>query len=193
MVKTKKQISVLGFGEREFLGVLVMLFLIFSAMGVNLRISLRKARDAQRKSDLRALYEVLEVFSEEYGYYPFSTEDGRIVACGEKVNELGERIFEACEWYGEGFLGMSLLLGDPRQGEGRSYVYISNGRHYQILAALESEDELEFSEEINGRSLLCGQYICNFGKSDGKTPLKISLDEYEEILERERNEKLKKK
>ncbi len=181
-----------GFSAKEGMGVVVILSAMFVMIAVNMRVSLRKARDVQRKSDVRAIYDALIAFRDDTGKFPFSTEEGKIVACGNEVDEKGIPVYRACEWYGEGFHeSMPRLLGDPRQGQGRSYFYLSNGKHFQIFAALESEGEDEYNEEIVSRNLLCGRYVCNFGRSDGKTPLDKSLEDYERELEEARREKMK--
>lgn len=175
--------------------VLVILLAIVAATLINLRVSFRKARDAQRKADIRSIYDALMKYQHEFGFFPASSEDGRIMACGGRLDEKGFPVFDPCQWYEDALQDvfdpsypayLKVIPGDPRQGQGRSYYYLSNSKHFQIYASLESDSEDEYEPAVVNRNLPCGQYICNVGRSDGKTPLDKSLQEYEnELLELE--------
>jgi len=189
----------LGFNKSETKFVLATLLIIMATTLLNLRVSYRKSRDAQRKNDVRAIHDALQAYNNEFGSYPISTSDGLILACDPIITETTIIEYKPCQWYEDGLFNpfkkdaepyLARILGDPRQGQGRSYFYISTGKHFQILASLESEKEAEFSFSIKARNLPCGKYICNFGRSDSeKTPLDKSLLTYENelrILEEER-------
>jgi hypothetical protein len=47
---------------------------------------------------------------------------------------------------------------------------------------LEDKNDSEYNFAIDRRGLRCGNFICNFGKSDGQTPLDKTLQEYENEL-----------
>lgn len=196
------------FSKNEALGVFLILLAIFSVTFYNLRISERRARDAQRRDDLGSVANALEAYQEDFGFYP-PAEDGKVKACrGENFDEVVEEYrqnpllgrnklfegFRACEW-GEDSLGDLGLFGedsktylksfprDPKAGEGISYLYLTSTRHFQIFAYLEGqEDEQGYNADIVERNLSCGVDTCNFGKSSGQTPLDISIEEYEELL-----------
>lgn len=180
------------FTKGESRAVIVILLIIGVATFFNLRISLRKARDAQRKADIRSLYDALNQYEADFGYFPKSSQDGKILACAPVEGDRdGDPIFSPCEWYKDSLRDvfddsyppyLKVILGDPRQGQGRSYYYVSSGANYQIYASLESSSEDEFEEAIDARGLPCGQYRCNFGRSNGRTPLDKDLFEYESEL-----------
>lgn len=190
--------TILGFTKHEARFIFFALLLIISITVLNMRTSLRKSRDAQRKNDVRSIYDALLAYQNDFGAFPAS-ENGKIKACKGELDERDIPQFRACEWYQDGLRDifddsykpyLSVILGDPRQGQGRSYYYLSNQKHFQIFASLESADEPEVDVKIIARALPCGQKICNFGRSDGATPLDKSLEEYENELERlkEKNE-----
>lgn len=165
-----------GFRGREAFGVVLILSTIICITLVNLQTSYRKSRDAQRKADIRSYYDRLQKFQADYGFYPESI-NGQIKGCNPQTvnNEL---IFEICGPDNNSPY-FSQLPTDPKTDEGYKYVYISNQKHFQVYASLESASEDEYDENIIQRNLSCGTQICNFGRSDGKTPLDKNLEKYE--------------
>lgn len=122
----------------------------------NFAVSIKRARDVTRKSDIRDLAEAANAYQKKYFVFP------------DKIEPLSE------------FL--KAVPRDPQAGQGLVYVYISNGRRYQILAALEDKNQDEYDQRIEQRNISCGTRICNFGRAYGKTPLDVSLEEYEKSL-----------
>ncbi len=187
------------FSKKETGWILVILVLIASASLYNFRLSLRRARDAQRKADLGQIYNGLGEYHADFGFYPPSL-DGKIVACekpGIDISKMDKKevdlmdIFQPCEW-GQDSLGdvfdpsypayLEVLPVDPHKTEGASYIYFSSGSHFQLYASLEGEDEEEFQSVITERNLACGVRVCNFGRASGVTPLDKSIKEYENEL-----------
>jgi type II secretory pathway pseudopilin PulG len=175
--------------EIKALGIIFGVLLIISIP--NFILSLRRARDAQRKADIGSIYDSLNKYQADFGTFPLSV-NGRIAACGPveiKKGELGDTvIFSACSWNKDSLADLSdpnypaymrIIPGDPWTGKGWSYYYLSNGSTYQIYGSFEGEDEAEYDPKIIKRNLNCGTQICNFGKSFGKTPLDKSIEEYE--------------
>jgi type II secretory pathway pseudopilin PulG len=199
------------FTKKEIIIISVILLLILGASLFNFRISLRRARDAQRKVDLGVIINALGAYQNDFGFYPPSL-NGKIVACkkegvedllnNEKIQQ-GEidlfDIFRPCEW-GEDELRdifdseypayLDSFPQDPQADLGASYYYISNQARFQVYTALEGRDEDAFQSEIAKRELPCGARICNFGRASGATPLEKSIEEYEnELLQEKANEK----
>jgi type II secretory pathway pseudopilin PulG len=169
------------------ISVLVILILLFF---VNLKASLRKTRDAQRKDDLWSISNGLNRYSEYFGQYPASSADGRIIACINN-NNLNELV--SCEWGKHGLEDvyeqaeppfLAMLPIDPLNQIGVSYYYASSGEYFQILGHLEGRNkEDEFMQEVEDRNVMCGVKVCNFGRSSKDTPLDKSVEEYEQELE----------
>lgn len=190
------------FSKKEASWILVILLLIFSASLYNFKLSLRRARDAQRKADLGAITNALNNYQDDFGFYPPSS-DGKIVACQrpsvEKPAETDKidllQIYRSCEWGKDSFRDvfdpgyppyLKVLPVDPHKTQDVSYLYLSNGSHFQLYVSLEGEDETQAG--IRARNLFCGVKICNFGKASGVMPLDKSIEEYEnELLQK--NEK----
>lgn len=170
--------------KRDLLFIAVILATVVTATSVNLRISFRKSRDAQRIGDINTIANALSAYLNDNEGFPPS-EDGYIVACGNPLAPT------KCEWgmpFHEKYL--TNLPRDPQVQMGKRYWYVSNGKHFQLYAALESRVEAEFNEQIESRNFTCGLAFCNFGKADGKTPLDKTLEEYEnELIELSKKKK----
>lgn len=171
---------ILSFKPSEFVGVTLILCIVIGVTFVNLKASYRRSRDLQRKNDVRSLFEIAYEYKGKYGSFPLS-QDGKIVACNPYTTEAGVLMFKACEWYQSEALGKR-VLGDPQQGQGGGYYYVSTGDHFQAFGALESTKEDEYDPAILARGLMCNGRVCNFGRSSEKTPTDISLEEYEATL-----------
>ncbi|OGM13709.1 hypothetical protein A3A76_02555 [Candidatus Woesebacteria bacterium RIFCSPLOWO2_01_FULL_39_23] len=190
------------FTKSEIKGVSIILLVIFSVTAINLKVALRRARDAQRRDDVGALDSALNKYQVDFGFFPPSTTDGKILACkGPNYSPLPENMekeermkaflamLKGCVWGKDAFRDVNddsyppyikILPADPKSDEGISYFYISNGNRFQIYTYLEGGDgEIGFRQGIVDRQLPCGNQICNFGRSYGATPLEKSIEEYE--------------
>ncbi len=195
--------SLNSFTRNEIIGVLVILLVLASVTGYNLSLALRRARDAQRRADVNALVNALVIYNDEFSFVPYAR-DGKIQACkGENFNqEIAEitattpfstdrfrNILEPCEWGETKFEDvldsshkpyLERIPQDPKANLGNSYLYLSNGRIFQVYAYLEGEAaEDGYRENIVARNLTCGNNVCNFGKSIDQVPLEKSIEEYE--------------
>ncbi|KKR28619.1 MAG: hypothetical protein UT61_C0045G0005 [Candidatus Woesebacteria bacterium GW2011_GWA1_39_8] len=195
------------FSKREFFGV----FIIFAVLVVitlkNLQVAERRARDAQRRSDLGSLSNAVGKYYEDFGFFPLTTSDGSIQACrganyDELIKSLSQEMSFNRQKYLEGLVGcewgkaslvdlqdssypayLKTIPEDPLTDEGLYYFYISDGRFYQVYAYLEGEESEDgYTPGIVARNLSCGEKVCNFGKAYGETPLDKSLEEYENEL-----------
>lgn len=161
------------------LGIIFVILIILSVP--NFILSIKRSRDVTRKNDLGEIMNVLDVYLDRYREFPASS-DGKIVACAEgNIDQY--TVFTSCEWGGPSPFGT--LPSDPQKNMGASYIYLSNGKHYQVLGALEVTGDDEFREDVVKRNIGCGTRQCNFGRGYSNTPLDISLEEYEnELLEK---------
>jgi type II secretory pathway pseudopilin PulG len=204
-----------SFTFREVLVVTAIILFTASITLYNLNISLRRARDAQRRADIGAISNAVNKYKDDFGFFPPS-HDGKMVACkGDNFEEGWKEIrqevekgskfdrdkffaiLSPCEW-GEDALRdltddehqpyMSVLHQDPKADKGMSYLYLSNSNRYQIFSFMEGGDEeIGYDGSIVARNLECGVgYICSFGKHRD-SPLDRSIEDYErELLERAR-------
>lgn len=193
--------------EEIFIVTAILLFLAVVSFA-NFKVSLRKARDFQRKADIRSVANSLANYHEDFGFFPPADENGKIVACqgSEKGTQKGDFLtleekilanFVPCEWGVDPLIDtedssyppyLATIPLDPKSKDGFKYIYISNTRIFQLYASLEGEDEPEYQKAIKKQKIDCGRETCNFGLASPNTPLDKSLKEYENEL---REEKLK--
>jgi len=184
------------FSKAEIKAILLTFGLLVIVLFPNLLVSLRRARDVQRKADLSALSEALNKYQIDFGSFPLS-KDGMISACApvEIIKQLPKDIviFSSCRWGKDSFKDINdegyppylrTLPADPLAKEGPAYYYLSDGKQYQIFGTLEGVTEAEYDPRIVKRSLPCGTKTCNFGKSYGNLPLDKSIEEYENELKK---------
>lgn len=186
------------FSKKEFFWIIVILLAIVGASYPNLKLSLRRGRDMQRKNDVRRVSDSLVRYASDFGAFPLSAE-GKMIACRgpetkkDKKGKITGLI--PCQWGKDALADIfdpgstpyvDTLPSDPLADKGSSYAYFSDGKLFQVYASLEGQDEAEFDQKIVARGLACGGKICNFGLGYGATPLDKSIEEYE-------NELLKKK
>lgn len=182
--------------ELKMIGSILLVISIISFF--NFRVSIRRARDNQRKNDLGTLQSSLERYHNYTGTYPLNSPDGRILSCMGDDTFYNEKTktwenIRPCDWGKDNLydftdqdnpIFMEPIPIDPKNMEGISFTYLSNGTRFQLLAYLESSDEAEFDLAIQKRNINCGNMICSYGRATGNTPLDKSIDEYEnELLE----------
>lgn len=182
---------IIGFTKRQLLVVILIIGSIMTATGLNLKVAYMRSRNVTRKTDVRAIGAALDKYRKDYANFPAS-DQGKIVACFGGVDESNVPQRVICEWAkdplpdifsmsedGQNYL--ESLPSDPRHLDGRRYLYLSNGRYFQIFAALEGDD-IEVRQDIIERNLICGTETCNFGVSSDNAPLEKSIEEYENEL-----------
>ena len=175
------------FSKSESKALLVIFaFLVFISIP-NFIVSLRRARDAQRKADVGSIQDALYRYQADFGTFPFSV-DGKIAACEpisyKEVSGIKTSIFSPCDWGKSSLADLSDSSYPPylKVIPNGSYYYLSNGSRFQIYGSLEGRTEDEYDESIIKRNISCGTSVCNFGKSSGNTPLNISIEEYETTI-----------
>ena len=162
-----------GFTRPELLGVASIIGAIILLSLRNFQISEIRSRDEQRKNNATNLVHALEKYHDDFGVFPPSTPNGRIVACGDPNNVI------PCEW-GKSKLAdlndhsivyMDPIPIDPRQGQGISLKYISNGSEFQILTHLEHPNDPARSKIVESWGLDCGKSRCNYGVTGSLRPV----------------------
>lgn len=141
------------------MGVLAI-FSSFLVATLNPMEQFKKTSDSQRKNDLVQIQRALEVYYQDFGKYPDST-DYKIVY---NSSTLG--------WGSAWAPYMNFLPKDPSAS--RSYIYVvsPNGQSYWIYASLErgGKDPQACNSDGSACSnvpggVTCGSGICNYGVS----------------------------
>jgi len=142
------------FSKAETIAVFLILLVIFTISFFNFKTALRRGRDNERENDLGDLAKLLDTYKEKNSIYPPS------------------------------LTALPNPPKDPGTPNGYSYLYLTDGKHFQLYASLEGKtDESQYNPVIAKLSLKCGNYICSYGKSDSTTPLDKSLEVYENELD----------
>ena len=139
----------------------------------NFRLSIKRAHDAQRRDALGKITTFLSEFKNTNSGYPLSDSDGKMIGCDPKTIDK-VAVYSVCKWEFE---------------FAEEFRYISNGNYYQILGFLEvTEAGSEYDPQVVARNIKCGDKICNTGRASFRTPLDISIDEYQNKID-EQNKK----
>lgn len=151
------------FSKKESFAVFTILLVIFILSFFNYRIALRRGRDNERENDLGDIAKVLEKYREENSIYPPSLNDPELA----KIGRIPE---------------------DPGTVSGYSYFYRTDGKYYQLYTSLEGKDDEDlYNPVIENLKLMCGKFICNYGRAPGNVPLDKSIEEYENEIKNEKN------
>ena len=156
------------FTRYELKSILIIFFVLFGLVALNMSASLRKGRDATRKNDLSAMQQAIESFNQKYREFPKSTEDGKIIGCFDEepvFDKITDLVINAvpCEWGVSTFENIKIMTRDPRYDKGFRYLYISDGEKYELYISLEGKKEAEYSLSVVSKNLQCGSKICNYG------------------------------
>ncbi len=158
-----------GFTLVELLVVMAILAILATVTLANFRTSQIKARDAQRKHDLRQIVNALEAYFSDHNGYPEAS-NGKIMACGCQDpglacgwdDPVGQREF--CD--GNNTVYMAKVPGDPLSDPNHSYCYQSDGNYFKLYAILENEKDPEATIEVT-----CAGKDYNFGLASPNVPL----------------------
>lgn len=135
-----------GFTLVELLVVMAILGILAVITLANFSTSQAKARDAQRKSDLKQISIALEAYYADHGAYPVSGtsgDAGKIMSCGCATPT-------ACAWGGSSdrefcdtsnTVYMKEIPDDTVSG--RHYCYYSGGSFWRLYAILENTRDLD--------------------------------------------------
>lgn len=161
-----------GFTLVELLVVMAILGILVALVAGAFRTPQMKGRDAKRKGDLKELANALELFINDYGMYPSSSPDGKILGCPYPDDVAG------CEWGAGEFadgktIYYKVMPNDPSKNG--DYVYVvpdSANSKYMIFTRLENSEDKDCIEgdctgAVTGRN--CGSGLCNYAVTSTNT------------------------
>lgn len=170
-----------GFTLVELLVVMAILGVLVTLIGTSFRSTQIRGRDVQRKSDLKQIANALELFFNDYGYYPEADEEGRIMACPYEKGVGGV----SCNWDIGEFVDMYPGTASPRTiylkrfpvdpVTGYNYFYRlpdSDNKKFQLFAKLENTEDQDCMGgdcRIPPVTYSCGTVTCNFAITSTNT------------------------
>ena len=151
-----------GFTLIEIMVVMAIIAVLAVLSVGSYRSSQIKARDAERKNDLKQITNSLEAYYNDKGQYPTNSVDNKINGCVDEAT---------CDWADEwvdenGTTYMVKIPSDARSY--LNYYYESDGTYFQVYARLENDldyDVPTLLESPANYGISCGEYNCNYGIS----------------------------
>jgi len=145
-----------GFTLIELVVVVAILGVLIAMAISGITSQMSKARDIQRKSDLKSIKTSLALYYNVWGQYPDSDANNRILGCGNPgpvVCTGGNPWTRGTENY------MKILPSDPGGGD---YAYSRSGEDYSIAATLERTDDPGIADSVAkcGASALGNYVVC---------------------------------
>jgi len=150
-----------GFTLIELLISIAILAVIAFLITPNLLTSLKKGRDARRKTDLSNIQKALEMYYEDKSKYPDSLTFGSKFC--EDTCAAGEKVY------------MQKLPDDPSSSSDYMYSYCPelDRQSYRLYASLENLNDLQIIDDDNLACVTylgCGtNHLCNYGISSPNT------------------------
>ena len=156
-----------GFTLIELIVAMAILALVSSGLLGNFLSSQKKARDSQRKSDLKQLQNALEAFANDHqGRYPDDDGSGNIAACPAPAD--GGLTGGSCQWgLGEfkmtdGAIYIKKMVEDPKEID-YYYTATADNLGYKLYACLENDQDSDYYEYVSVNCLGCDSDHCTYG------------------------------
>jgi len=131
---------ILGFTLIELLVVIAVIGILTSLIMVNFNAARARARDVERKSDLDQIKKALQMYYNDFGFYP-EDDEGRIKACDRPRLEWGEEEFKCGE-----MVYMKVLPEDPTAGSTYHYSQQASGQDFCLWATLENKSDGDIAQ-----------------------------------------------
>ncbi len=138
-----------GFTLVELLIVIAIIGILSALLMANFIGVRQRARDAQRKADLRQIQSASELYRSDLGAYPDNT---KLSSCGGQLDDGGN----------PAAIYMKKIPCDPLDNT-TPYYYAKNGQDYDLIACLENLSDLQADQnQTNGTN---NDTICTISKA----------------------------
>lgn len=131
-----------GFTLIELLVVISIIGLLATLVAANLNAARSRARDAQRKSDIKSIQTALRLYYNDNGAYPASNYFDNLWGTEWKV---GTTVY------------MNSVPADPLSAQTYKYVLGADSDNYTLSACLEN------TSDTNGKSITISGWTCPTG------------------------------
>lgn len=161
-----------GFTLIELLIVMAILGILATIALTSFQTSQQRARDGQRKSDLKQVSNALELYYADHGLYPSANRGGQILGCPSTSSTpcTWGAVASGSEFTDGNTVYLSRIPQDPRGG---TYFYrvLNNRQAYQIFARLENLEDKDCIPNSSGDPVCrpasgtfpdCISGVCNF-------------------------------
>jgi len=125
-----------GFTLIELLVVVSLIGILATLVMANMNSARERARDAQRKSDLRNIQTALRLYYNDVGGYPLGS--GTITGCG---GASASACSWGAAWVRNGVTYMNILPADPLTTQNYTYTGVAGNEDYTIKACLENKSD----------------------------------------------------
>lgn len=127
-----------GFTLIEMLVVVSLIGVLTTLVAANLNSARERARDTQRKSDLRNIETALRLYYQDYQGFPGAGSGGQISGCGASGTSIcswGSAWSDSLNTY------MNKLPKDPLPDQSYKYAVSSDRESYTLDACLENKSD----------------------------------------------------
>ncbi len=139
-----------GFTLIELLIIMIIMGVLASLIAGNFVTSLKKGKDARRKTDLEQIQRALEMYYEDKKTYPLTA---GVVFGSQLVDAVSGKIY------------MVKVPNDPVSGKTYQYVYNDTAKAYKLFACLENTQQV-LPYESSDYTISCSTQCKNGGGSD---------------------------
>lgn len=122
-----------GFTLIELLVVISLIGILATLVIANMNSARERARDAQRKSDLRNIQTALRLYYNDNSAYPQSS-SGNILGCNGACTW-------GATWTANGVTYMNILPDDPLSSQAYVYTGVVGGESYTLMSCLENKSD----------------------------------------------------
>lgn len=127
-----------GFTLIEMLVVVSLIGVLTTLVAANLNAARERARDTQRKSDLRTIETALRIYYQDYQAFPGSGSGGEISGCGSGGTSI-------CSWGGTWTDSVTTYMNkipkDPLPDQSYKYTVSADKESYEFDACLENKSD----------------------------------------------------
>lgn len=131
-----------GFTLIELLVVISIIGILATLLLANFNTARGRARDAQRKSDMKNLQTALRLYYNDNERYPLGTDASNWYIRGCMPTGSSDCVWGSAIFGNSNQTYMAIMPDDPEEGDGRNYRYVAVGTDdFYLLTCLENKSD----------------------------------------------------